>query len=121
MSELSHTGTIIYIGQEQQVSDKFKKQEFVLEDKTSQYPQKVSFQLTQDKCSLLKNFKKGDEIKVLFNLRGREWSNPNGGEVKYFNTLEAWKLVGISSGNEPQNNISEPQVNNAATDDYSPF
>lgn len=120
MSELSCTGTIIYIGKEQQVSEKFKKQEFVLEDRTSQYPQKILFQLTQDRCSLLKNFKVGDEIKVLFNLRGREWANPNGGEVKYFNTLEAWKLVSIASGSEPQNNVSEPQVNNTVTDPQDP-
>ena len=32
-----------------------------------------------------------DQIEVSFNIRGREWTSPQG-EVKYFNTLEAWRI-----------------------------
>jgi hypothetical protein len=28
---------------------------------------------------------------VAFNLKGRKWNDPKGG-VKYFNTLQAWRL-----------------------------
>ena len=63
-------------GSEQQVSDKFKKREFVITENSSQYPQHISFQLTQDRCALLEPFKEGAEIKVFFNLRGREWTSP---------------------------------------------
>jgi len=77
----------------QKVSDKFQKREFVLTtDHTTPYPQHVSFQLTQDKCGILDQHAIGSELKVHFNLRGREWSGPQG--VKYFNTLEAWKIEG---------------------------
>ena len=77
----------------QQVSDKFKKREFVLTiDPTTPYPQHVLMQLTQDKCSLIDNYKVGDSIDVSFNLRGREWNDHNNHETKYFNTIEAWKI-----------------------------
>lgn len=75
----------------QVVSEKFSKREFVITtDSTTQYPQYISFQLTQDKCTLLDNYQVGEEIKVSFNLRGREWNGPQG--IRYFNSLEAWRL-----------------------------
>jgi len=85
------TGTLKVKKQEQAVSDRFKKREFILTDSSSQYPQHISFQLTQDRCPLLDNVQEGEIITVHFNLRGREWTSPQG-EVKYFNTLEAWKI-----------------------------
>ena len=57
----------------QVVSDKFSKRDFVLAtDLSTPYPQFVSFQVTQDKCAVLDGYNVGDEIKVHFNLRGRE-------------------------------------------------
>jgi hypothetical protein len=55
------------------------------------YPQQISFQVVQDKCDDLNNFKEGMSVEVSFNLRGREWTSPTG-DVKYFNTLEAWRI-----------------------------
>jgi len=92
------TGILKVKGEAQQVSEKFRKREFVLSDNSTQYPQHISFQLTQDKCSLIDQYNVGDEIKVHFNLRGREWTSPKN-EVKYFNTLEAWRIEGGSSAN----------------------
>ncbi|MES2587439.1 MAG: DUF3127 domain-containing protein [Bacteroidota bacterium] len=74
-----------------QVSEKFAKREFVVTDNSSMYPQDIMFQLTQDKCSLVDGINVNDQIEVSFNLRGREWTSPQG-EVKYFNTLEAWRI-----------------------------
>ena len=91
------TGILKVKGEAQQVSEKFRKREFVLSDNSSQYPQHISFQLTQDKCSLIDQYNVGDEIKVHFNLRGREWTSPKN-EVKYFNTLEAWRIEGGNVG-----------------------
>ncbi len=103
---------------EQQVSEKFRKREFVLTDNSSQYPQHISFQLTQDKCSLVENINIGDQVKVLFNIRGREWVNKDG-ETKYFNSLEAWKLelvaVGASSAAPSAAPANNGMNNNAAT------
>jgi len=88
----------------QTVSDKFQKRDFVLEvSENPLYPQYVSFQFTQDKCNLLDKFNKGDKIKLEFNLRGREYTTKEG-EIKYFNTLEAWK---IDKTAEPENVIEK--------------
>jgi len=76
----------------QKVSDKFQKRDFVLTTEfDTPYPQHVSFQLTQDKVNLLDSLNEGDLITVEFNLRGREYNGAQG--VKYFNTLEAWKIT----------------------------
>jgi len=79
-----------------QVSDKFAKREFVVStDLSTQFPQHISFQLTQDKCAVLDGVNLGDEIKVSFNLRGNEYNNPTKG-LQYFNTLQAWKVEVVS-------------------------
>ena len=91
------TGILKVKSDTQKVSDKFQKREFVLTtDSTTPYPQHVSFQLTQDKCAILDTLKEGEEVKVLFNLRGREWAGPEG--TKYFNTLEAWRIERVAGG-----------------------
>lgn len=103
------TGILKVKNEAQQVSEKFKKREFVITDNSSQYPQHVSFQLTQDKCNLIDNYTVGAEIKVHFNLRGREWTSPQG-EIKYFNSLEAWRIEGganSGSGNTSSANKME--------------
>lgn len=82
----------------QQISASFKKREFVVEyAENPLYPQFIKFECIQDRCSLLDEFEAGDEIDISFNLRGREWKAPDG-EVKYFNTIEAWRLTKVSGG-----------------------
>jgi hypothetical protein len=87
------TGKLKKIDPIVQVSEKFSKREFVITDESSQYPQDILFQSVQDKCSLLDACNVGDVVQVSFNLRGREWTSPTN-EVKYFNTLDAWKIEG---------------------------
>jgi len=41
---------------------------------------------------LFNNFRPGQPLTVSINLRGREWTNPQG-EVKVFNTLQCWKVT----------------------------
>ena len=94
-------GTIKVIKEVEQISEKFKKREFVITT-DGQYPQLISFQLAQDKCDLINDYKVGDQIEVSFNLRGREWINDSG-TSKYFNTLDAWKISKIVGGAEASN------------------
>lgn len=81
-----------------QVTGTFKKREFVIE-LDGAYPQFISFQLTQDRCGILDAFKETDRIKVSFDLRGREWTSPSG-DVKYFNSLNAWKIASATAETE---------------------
>ena len=115
-------------GNEIRVSDKFKKRDFVLTDASNpQYPQHISFQLTQDKCSVLDNINVGDNVQVTFNLRGREWISPQN-ETKYFNTLEAFKIDVVGTNAEqsaaPRVSNSEPPIDNVplpTAEDDLPF
>ena len=85
------TGTITEIFAEQVVSDKFKKREFVLKVVDNGYEQEIKFQTIQDKTTILNFVKKDDEVKVLFNLGGRSWTNKEG--VKnWFNSVTAWRI-----------------------------
>jgi Domain of unknown function (DUF3127) len=54
------------------------------------YPQHISCQLTQGRCDLIKGLNIGDLVTAEFNLKGREWNGDQG--VKYFNSIEIWKL-----------------------------
>ncbi len=100
-------GKLHVAGETKQVSERFSKREFVLEVADGKYPQFVSFQLTGDRVSALDEHQVGDQIRVTFNLRGREWKNPQG-EVKYFNSLDVWKLESARQndqrGNSPGGN-----------------
>lgn len=93
-------GTIKEIFDTQHVSDRFSKREFVIEYiDNPQYPQYIKFEMTQDKCDLLDQYKVGDEVDVQFNVRGRAWTNPQG-VTQYFNTLQAWR-IDVASADAP--------------------
>ena len=84
-------GTIKRIGATVSVSDgKFSKRELVLTT-TDQYPQIVSIELQQKSCSLADSLSVGQDIEAYINIRGREWTSPQG-EVKVFNTIACWKI-----------------------------
>ena len=90
-------GKIKNISQTVQISERFRKREFVVEYASNpDYPQPLQFEMVQDRCELLDSFEVGQEVEIFFDLRGREWTNPQG-QVKYFNTLQAWKLVSEQS------------------------
>lgn len=74
-------------------SSSFKVRNFVIVTKDGEYEQFINFQLTQDKCEIVDKFEVGSEIKVHFNLRGREWQG------KYFTNLQAWRIEGDASTN----------------------
>jgi hypothetical protein len=116
------TGTLKMKYDTQKVSDRFSKREFVLiTEANTPYPQFVSFQVTQDKCSLLDQFNEGDELKVQFNLRGREWNGPQG--VKYFNTLEAWRIerFGANTAQSASPAAQNTTANNAGASSNAVF
>lgn len=87
-------GTIKRIADTQTTASGFQKREMVLLTE-EQYPQPMSVEFLQDKVGLIDNLSEGDKVKVSINLRGREWTSPQG-EVKYFNSIVGWKLEKIS-------------------------
>lgn len=84
-------GTIKVIGETATFGTSgFKKREVVIET-DEQYKQSILIEFVQDKCSLLDKFQVGKGVKIGVNLRGREWTNPQG-ETKYFNSIQGWNI-----------------------------
>jgi single-strand DNA-binding protein len=108
-------GVIIEIFDEQQVSEKFRKREFVIEIPDGKFPQSIKFQLTQDKCDLLDNYATGQEVKVMFNLSGKPFTKE--GKTMYFTNLQAWKLESVGGNNSPVTRTPQP----AEADNDLPF
>lgn len=84
------TGRIKLIGQPQDISSSFRKRELVVTTE-EQYPQHLMIEFIQDKVSLLDSFQVGEPVRVSINLRGREWTSPQG-ELRYFNTIQGWRI-----------------------------
>jgi single-strand DNA-binding protein len=79
----------------EQKSSSFQTREFVLEIPDGNYPQLIKFQAVQDRCAMLDRFSEGDQVKISFDLRGREWNG------KYLTNLNAWRIetgTGESTG-----------------------
>ena len=121
-------GSIKVIGEVKEISATFKKRELVVST-DEQYPQTLSIEFIQDKTDLLNKFEIGQNVKVGINLRGREWENPQTKEIKYFNSIQGWRIELLENSNSdddlpPLDNLSpfEPasETNDEDLDDL-PF
>jgi len=97
-------GKVKIIGETQTFGNNgFRKREIVVTTE-EQYPQHIMVEFVQDKTDLLNNYNVGQDVKISINLRGREWTNPQG-EVKYFNSIQGWRIENLQaehgSGNIP--------------------
>ena len=78
----------------------FRKREVVITTE-EQYPQHILVEFIQDKTDLLDAYKEGEAVKISINLRGREWTNPQG-ETKYFNSIQGWRIERLQEeGSDP--------------------
>ena len=113
------TGKIIDILPVNQVSDKFRKREFVIEKKesgnTAVFVDYIKFQLIQDKCDLVNESFLNEEVKVWFNLKGNRWERD--GKINYFTNLDAWKVERVSGQGRDQNSApSRPAIEDLPPD-----
>lgn len=106
MSDFKMKGVLKVINPAVQVSEKFTKREFVLNEPHDQYPQDILFQLTQKNVDVLDKFVEGQEVEVSFRIRGREYNG------KYFNNIEAWRIEAIGE---------MPSASPAKEEDVLPF
>ena len=128
MSKVS--GKIVVKNKVQKVSDKFQKQEIVVET-LEQYPQMILLTATQDRTSILDFYQVDDLVECSINIKGREWINAEGVK-KYFTTLEIWSMSLIkdtkserSSSEKSQSgivaNFEEEQFKQYEQDNDLPF
>lgn len=108
-------GKLIVKGETQQVSEKFKKREFVVEKEENKgdftFTDTIKFQLIQDKCDLLNDVSLNDELKVSFNIKGNRWEK--NGSVSYFVNLDAWRIEKLSSTDAGVSADPFPSTDNA--------
>lgn len=88
------TGKLIAKYEVVQRSATFKTREFVVE-KTDDIGGRtvtnyVKFQCVQDKTAIVDRVNIGDQVKVLFNIKGSRWEKE--GRVNYITNLDAWRL-----------------------------
>lgn len=115
-----YEGSIFRIEETQVLSDKFSKRNFVIVTQGT-YPQYLQFELTQDRCDLIDQFKVNDFVKVLFNLEGRLIESGKY-ENKVFTNIRAWrieKVDNVSAKTSVQQIAS--QGNQSQIDDDLPF
>lgn len=98
---LEITGRLIEKSPTQQVSERFKKREFVLDitevgSNGMSYPNFAKLQAVQQRCEILDGFNEGDMVKVSFNIRGNKWEKD--GRVSYITSLDAWRIERANAG-----------------------
>lgn len=119
---LEVTGKLLVKYDSQQVSEKFKKREFVLElaeeINGNIYTNFAKMQLVQNKCEIIDRFKEGDLVKVSFNIKGNKWERD--GKVNYITNLDAWRMESATAapaGNSGQQ--AAPAYNNPAGNNFN--
>lgn len=86
------TGTLVKKYETETKGESFRVRDFVIKTNDgSQYDNFVKFQTTQDRTAIIDDYNEGDEIKVHFDLRGRQW------QEKYFTNLNAWRVESLSA------------------------
>jgi|TARA_R110000744_G_scaffold270486_1_gene383695 single-strand DNA-binding protein len=94
-------GKIHEVGQVVNHTEAFKTAKFVLETQ-DQYPQKLQFQLLNDKTDLASGIRSGQFAKIHFHIKGKEWKG------NYYTNLNAWKIeLGEQKSNQHENGVQE--------------
>jgi len=109
-------GLVYKIGTKEVKSEKFTKQDIILEVDEGPYKQYLSIQFVNDKCAFLQNLAVGNKIGIEINLKGRLWTNAAGVET-CFNTLEGWKLEVLDLNNA----VTAVPIQNTIENDDLPF
>ena len=112
-------GTIKKIFDTQTFSSGFQKREVIITTQ-EQYPQPISVEFLQEKINLLDSFSEGDQVKIGINIRGREWTSPQG-EVKYFNSITGWRIERVAVGGYEPTQAAPASGTPQAASNANPF
>lgn len=103
---LTLKGKILNISDNQKINDKLTKRTFVIET-AEKYPQKVQFEMYNDKTNIIDNFNNGDVVEVGFNVRGREYKS------NFYTSLNAWQ---VKNSQEEVTNSQQNQARQVESD-----
>ena len=88
-------GTLRAILDTEQINDSFRKREFAVEIEDGKFPQTIKFQTVQDKTDLLDDYEVGQQVRVHFDLRGREFTRKRDGGIDWWVNLDCWRLEAL--------------------------
>ena len=115
------SGKIKLIGETKEYgTNGFRKRELVVTTQ-EQYPQNILVEFVQDRCEILNSYQVGELVKIDINIRGREWTNPKDGQVRFFNSLDAWKVEPLGSAGSSPASADNAETFVAEGDDDLPF
>jgi hypothetical protein len=110
------TGKITRIENTEHVSDNFKKRRLVLSAQpTGKYQQTLEFTFIQGNVDIPNGFNPGDEVRVQFELKGKEITDKNSKKI-VFNTLEAYRLdmvkksIDFIPAKEPESKYADDDI-----------
>ena len=109
------TGKVKLVQDPQTFSSGFTKREMVVTVEDGKYSQDISLEFLQDKVSLLDGVTEGQEIKVFFDIRGREYNG------RYFNNLVGWKIEAKTGTDDDQPPMPDDFDAPVEIDDDIPF
>jgi single-strand DNA-binding protein len=97
MSNLNYEtqGQIIAVDETQIFASGFQKREFVIKVEDGKYPQDIKFEVVKDNCEGLDQYRRGDTVRVKFNIRGNEYNG------KYYVNLSAWRIETLEMSKRP--------------------
>jgi hypothetical protein len=85
-----------------QRTETFKTREFVIEKSEDingrVITNYVKFQCVQDKTTMVDRFNIGDDVKVMFNIKGTKWVKD--GRENYITNLDAWRMETLKLGQD---------------------
>jgi YbbR domain-containing protein len=108
-------GKVHLIGQTESVgANGFTKRQIVIAT-DEQYVQHVPIDFVKDKCSILDNYKVGQEVTVDVNVRGNEYNG------KYYVNLQGWKINANTTAQPQQKPQTPAPLAQDAEDGDLPF
>lgn len=90
------TGRLISKTKIQQITEKFRKVDFIVQLEDGKFPIFAQFQLANKLTNLIDGINVGDNIQVSFNLQGRITKLKDGSE-RVFNTLNAFSILTVEN------------------------
>jgi hypothetical protein len=105
-----------------QRTETFRTREFVIEKSEDingrVITNYIKFQSVQDRTAMPDRFSIGEEVKVLFNLRGTKWVKE--GKESYITNLDAWRMESVKlsqdADKEPSFTADMPPANDNVDD-----
>jgi hypothetical protein len=86
------TGKVVHLEKTVDVSDRFRKREFVISktdtnpNTNTSYTNEIKFQAVQNNCGLLDKISIGDTVDIKFNIKGTKWKET------WFNNLDVYSV-----------------------------